>query len=231
VAGRGAGGRSSANGCAAGPARRRGAGHSCLTAGHRARAAPRTSGRAGRQPSRGEEASSPQTPSSARPDRHGRPRTSAGAGGAVRDEPSGTPVVRPWRTVRHLLRRTERNACLARLGCCYGPLGGRPRDVPCVTLVPLGGEAVTRLLCAVKSALGGGRDSCGRSPANRSQADSPSLGSLPGRAAMDVPNGCRGWMRGRPVLAGMIASPTSCWASSRPFSRSKVITRPGPGRG
>src|SRR6266540_1540605 len=41
---------------------------------------------------------------------------------------------------------------------------------------------------------------------------------------MEVPNGCRGWMRGQPVLAGMIASPTSCWASSRPFSKSEVIT-------
>jgi hypothetical protein len=56
------GGPSSANGCAAGPAPPRGAGHSRLTAGHRAMPAPPRPRRASQQPGRGEEASSPRTP-------------------------------------------------------------------------------------------------------------------------------------------------------------------------
>jgi hypothetical protein len=53
---------SSTNGCTAWTAPWRGAGHSRLTAGHRAPAAPPGPGRAWRQPGRGEEESSPRTP-------------------------------------------------------------------------------------------------------------------------------------------------------------------------
>jgi hypothetical protein len=104
------------------------AGHSRLTAGHRAPAAPPRTRRASRQPRRGEEASSPRTPPQPRPERHGPP--APGQPPARRcwqrvmvrwaHERSG-----PWPLVRNSARRRERNARFACLGCCYDPFGGR----------------------------------------------------------------------------------------------------------
>jgi hypothetical protein len=147
---------SSANGHAAGPARRRGAGHSRLTAGHRARAAPPRPGRAGRQPGRGEEASSPRDP----PPRHDRNvtgvralRGSAGRPGVTtrwaRERRGG------WRPVRNGAWRTERNARLACSPCCYDPLVPRRVTLGSSRLACWVWSGVTNRLASQASRPGG----------------------------------------------------------------------------
>jgi hypothetical protein len=115
-------GRQARMASAPGPALRRGAGHSRLTAGHRAPAAPPGPGRAWRQPGRGE--TPPGPPSSARPDRHGRAMPARAAEQeAAGDAPLGTQGAEACagRSVTRV-RRSDCNARLACLPCCYVPL-------------------------------------------------------------------------------------------------------------